>query len=223
MIKHHPSLDILQAYAAGTLPASISAAVAMHVDMCPVCKKIVAVETQENAKDCFDHSTEKSFENETFDFDHDFDDIIAQITSDTSIHEEAMKQEKIIQLKNKKYILPKAIQNMNITNWSNIGKISRARVQLEEGNIRTSLLNIEAGAAVPEHTHKGYEVTLLLDGEFHDNMGQYVPGDFIVLDSENEHQPITEKGCLCYTVVSDSLHFTKGLNKLLNPIGSFIY
>ncbi|MFQ3312714.1 MAG: putative transcriptional regulator, partial [Colwellia sp.] len=30
-------------------------------------------------------------------------------------------------------------------------------------------------------------------------------------------------GCLCFTVANDALHFTQGINKLLNPIGSFIY
>lgn len=223
MIKHHPTLDILQAYTAGNLPASISAAVAMHIDMCPVCQKIISVETQENAKECFHNEPYSSFDEYDTEGMANFSDIINQITSDTSIDEEKIPQEKVIQLKDKKYVLPRAIQNMNITKWSNIGKISRARIQLEEGDIRTSLLNIEAGANVPEHTHNGYEVTLLLDGEFHDDMGTYVPGDFILLDAEHQHSPITESGCLCYTVVSDSLHFTKGLNKLLNPFGHLIY
>jgi putative transcriptional regulator len=64
---------------------------------------------------------------------------------------------------------------------------------------------------------------LLLDGEFSDDQGDYVPGDFIMLDAENTHQPISEKGCLCFTVANDSLHFTQGINRLLNPIGTFIY
>ncbi|PKG56926.1 anti-sigma factor, partial [Shewanella sp. GutDb-MelDb] len=30
-------------------------------------------------------------------------------------------------------------------------------------------------------------------------------------------------GCLCYTVVDAPLRFTKGISKLLNPIGELIY
>ena len=106
---------------------------------------------------------------------------------------------------------------------SHIGKLSRARIQLEENEIHTSLLQIEPGGSVPEHTHKGFELTVLLDGSFHDEQGEYVKGDFIMLDRSHQHHPISDNGCLCYTVANDALHFTQGINKLLNPIGSFIY
>jgi putative transcriptional regulator len=76
---------------------------------------------------------------------------------------------------------------------------------------------------VPEHTHKGFELTLLLDGEFEDEMGKYVKGDFICLDSAHKHSPQTTQGCLCLTVVNDALQFTKGMSKLLNPFGNLIY
>ena len=36
MIKHHPSNDILMQFSEGNLPASLSIAVAIHVEMCPV-------------------------------------------------------------------------------------------------------------------------------------------------------------------------------------------
>ena len=76
---------------------------------------------------------------------------------------------------------------------------------------------------MPEHTHKGFELTLLLDGSFSDDKGEYVKGDFIMLDASIKHNPISQDGCLCYTVANDALHFTQGINKLLNPIGNFIY
>ena len=33
MVKHHPTFELLQAYVAGDLPASLSAAIAIHADM----------------------------------------------------------------------------------------------------------------------------------------------------------------------------------------------
>ena len=94
---------------------------------------------------------------------------------------------------------------------------------MDEGEIHTSLLQIQPGGMIPEHTHKGFEVTLLLDGEFSDDMGSYEAGDFIMLDGTHQHNPKTEDGCLCLTVVSDALHFTQGFGKLLNPFGSLLY
>jgi putative transcriptional regulator len=96
-------------------------------------------------------------------------------------------------------------------------------VQLDENEIHTNLLHIEPGGSVPEHTHKGFELTLLLEGSFVDEKGTYVKGDFILLDGNHQHHPVSEGGCLCYTVANDAMHFTQGINKLLNPIGSFIY
>ncbi len=112
---------------------------------------------------------------------------------------------------------------MTLSKPMHIGKLSRARVQLDENEIHTSLLYIEPGGGVPEHTHKGFELTVLLEGSFEDEQGEYVKGDFIMLDSSHQHQPISKQGCLCYTVANDALHFTQGINKLLNPIAGFIY
>ena len=225
MIKHHPKSDLLNAFIAGELPASLSAAVAIHTDMCPQCQKFIADETNKVANLSFDDNLfDGVISDSESDFTTiDFDQMIADITCSEDISAVQPSIEKIIKIKSNEYVLPRAINNMPIANWSGFGKLSRARINLDEGDIHTSLLHIDTGGSVPDHTHKGYEVTLLLDGEFKDEMGSYVPGDFIMLDSEHQHNPITELGCLCYTVVSDSLHFTKGLNKLLNPIGSFIY
>ena len=42
MIKHHPSNELLAKFSEGNLPATLSVAVAIHVEMCPVCQKELA-------------------------------------------------------------------------------------------------------------------------------------------------------------------------------------
>ena len=54
MIKHHPNLKLLQSFSAGELPASLSAAISIHVDMCPVCQEKVTELTEQFAENCFD-------------------------------------------------------------------------------------------------------------------------------------------------------------------------
>ena len=53
MIKHHPSETLLTQYCAATLPASLSLAVSIHVDMCPVCQAKVEKLEASNAHAVF--------------------------------------------------------------------------------------------------------------------------------------------------------------------------
>lgn len=234
MIKHHPKSDLLQAFVRGDLPASVSAAIAIHVDMCPKCQAEISALTKENAELSFEEAFLHKFQVDSEQGESDidisemaseigFEQMIASITQDESLAQPVIRRDKSITVKGQEYLLPRAIENMEVGKFSSIGKLARARLNLGEGDIHTSLLQIEAGGEIPEHTHNGYEITLLLDGNFQDQMGRYEAGDFIMLDGNHQHSPMTKKGCLCLTVVSDSLHFTKGINKLLNPIGQFIY
>ena len=86
-----------------------------------------------------------------------------------------------------------------------------------------SLLHIEAGGYIPEHTHKGYELTLLLGGTIEDGDTRYQAGDFIWRDASHAHSPHTPDGCLCYTVQDAPVQFTKGLSRLLNGISHRLY
>ncbi|WP_068545924.1 ChrR family anti-sigma-E factor [Thalassotalea crassostreae] len=223
MIKHHPSIELLTAFSVGDLPASLSAAVAMHNDFCPTCKQKSAQLNERNAEQLFEAGEEQLNEKDFDAASINIDELIASITSNDDIDVSEPNIAKTINIKGKEYRLPRAIMNMPMSNPTSFGQLTRARMDLGEGEIHSSLLEIAPGGSVPEHTHKGYEVTLLLEGHFNDELGDYVPGDFIMLDGEHTHNPMTKDGCLCFTVASDALHFTKGINKLLNPIASFIY
>lgn len=125
--------------------------------------------------------------------------------------------------RNIRYQIPRVFRQHIALPWQQIGKVSRMRFDIDEKNTRASLLYIEALGEIPQHTHKGFELTLLLSGEFSDSTGNYVVGDFIILDGNTQHSPTTQTGCLCYTVLDAPLYFTKGISKLLNPIGELIY
>jgi putative transcriptional regulator len=230
MIKHHPKFELLKSFVNGELPASLSAGIAIHADMCKQCQHQIAQLTEQIAESNFDFEEaflDRFIVDEKQDLDEiatlNFDDMIADITASDDIEVLAPKENKFIAFNSTNYYLPTALNSMSFGKTAHIGKLSRARIQLDEGEIHSSLLHIQPGGGVPEHTHKGFELTLLLEGSFEDEKGKYVKGDFIMLDSNHQHHPISSEGCLCYTVANDALHFTQGINKLLNPIGSFIY
>ncbi|MFT6787239.1 MAG: putative transcriptional regulator [Pseudoalteromonas rhizosphaerae] len=220
MIKHHPSDALLAQYCNASLPASINVAVAIHLDMCSCCKEKVQRIEANNAVDVFGTDDEHP---QTTDLAIDELSLIDAITADVTADEVYKVAPQTILVNQQNYQLPRALARISHSKFMQMGKLSRSRIDLDDGALRSSLLHIDAGGEIPEHTHTGFELTLLLDGEFSDEEGQYVPGDFMWLDGRHQHTPITEKGCLCYTVVSSALHFKKGLSKLLNPIGNLIY
>lgn len=223
MIKHHPTFELIQAFVNGDLPASLSAAITIHADMCPKCQKQIAQLTDQVAEASFEEAFLDRFIVNEPEETTSFDEMIDLITQSNDIIATKPSVEKTVTFNNEPYVLPQALHSMTLGKAVNIGKLSRSRIQLNENEIHTSLLQIQPGGGVPEHTHKGFELTLLLDGSFHDEKGEYVKGDFIMLDASHQHHPVSEEGCLCYTVANDALHFTQGINKLLNPIGALIY
>jgi len=236
MIKHHPKFELIQSFVNGDLPASLSIGIAIHAEMCPICQQKIAQLTEQVAENTFEESVvsldnlesdqndfdmsegENDFENEAI-----FDSMISNITFSEELDEVIQPVDRSVTFKNKTYTLPTALSSVDIGKAANIGKLSRSRLQLDEDEIHSNLLHINAGGGVPAHTHKGFELTVLLDGSFTDHDGEYNKGDFIMLDGTFTHTPMSENGCLCYTVANDALHFTQGINKLLNPIGNFIY
>lgn len=226
MIKHHPSETLLTEYCSASLSASLSLAVSIHVDMCPVCQAKVAKIEASNANELFSEQPtqfEKSH-TEQFESFEEFElNLLDMITSDNSIDEVYEVAPVSIKVNEHKYQLPRALTRISHSKFTQVGKLARSRVALDDGALRSSLLHIDAGGEIPEHTHTGFEVTLLLDGEFSDEEDSYVPGDFIWQDGSHQHTPLTKDGCLCFTVVSSALHFNKGFSKLLNPIGNLIY
>lgn len=84
---------------------------------------------------------------------------------------------------------------------------------------RASLLRIAAGRAVPRHTHRGDELTLVLAGAFDDENGHYARGDLAIADPDVEHQPVAARGqdCLCLVVAAAPIRLTGPFLRLLNP------
>ncbi|QFI36949.1 transcriptional regulator [Moritella marina ATCC 15381] len=225
MIKYHPSHELLDTFVTGQLPASFSAAIAMHVELCDTCRNKVAQLESKHANNTFNTPVhdECALTADMLFNDWEMDSLINAITDDSESIDIAVTMPQSISFNNTEYQLPRALQHIALGKQLSVGKLTRSRLELNEGDIHTSLLHIQAGGLIPNHTHKGSELTLLLEGSFEDEMGTYNKGDFILLDSAHTHSPMTKHGCLCYTVVDSPLRFTEGVAKILNPLGNFIY
>ena len=236
MIKHHPNAAILKDFVDGTLADSVSLIVSSHVELCEHYQQQVSMLTAQAADTVFESDT-SAFENDTARLklsdsemdafladDEEFDfDAIDQITADSSQAIEMTPEVQQVTVADTTFTIPRALNSVARKDWMNLGKISRARLDFDDEAHHTSLLHIDKDGQVPCHTHKGFEITLLLEGSFEDEMGVYNKGDFIWLDGDHTHQPATKEGCVCLTVSSDALYFTKGVSQLFNPLGKYIY
>jgi putative transcriptional regulator len=85
---------------------------------------------------------------------------------------------------------------------------------------KAQLIKMQPGKSVLEHSHDGLELTLVLDGAFHDETGTYKRGDLAIEQGRGHaHAPVADEqqGCICFAVTSAPLHFTGLLGAMINP------
>ena len=76
--------------------------------------------------------------------------------------------------------------------WRTVGRgIRDLKLAGDEHGFQSSLIRIRPGEAVPQHTHHGNELTLVLKGAFTDETG-LSRGDVAFATSDIDHQPVAE-------------------------------
>ncbi|MEL7138108.1 MAG: ChrR family anti-sigma-E factor [Pseudomonadota bacterium] len=81
-----------------------------------------------------------------------------------------------------------------------------------------SLLRARPGAGIPQHTHEGTEITLVLSGALSDGGRVLGPGDVAVNTDEDDHRPkiLGNDTCFCLIVMDGGLRFTGTFSRALN-------
>lgn len=107
--------------------------------------------------------------------------------------------------------------------WRNYGSAAEFELPLRVPGFRTTLIRVRAGRMVPQHTHEGNELTLVLEGAFHDKIGHYRRGDLAIADGSVNHRPRADddQDCLCLAVTDAPLRLTGLIGRLLNPFIRF--
>lgn len=103
--------------------------------------------------------------------------------------------------------------------WRSLGLGARQSVVCSDGEATARLIYIPAGQAMPKHTHRGLEMTLVLKGAFRDEDGVYARGDIEVADQQVDHTPMAEPGedCICLIATDGRLKFNGLLPRIAQP------
>lgn len=223
MIKHHPNSQQLQAFVAGVCEPTVALIVSAHIDMCKVCQAKCIKLQKIQGIEALSSPANTSIE---------FDKMLSQITRLPQQKPAALKSTNLtasfdIELEGKRFVLPRPLKRyaQHTGNWSRlVGKLWQAPVDLGCMG-KANFIYMEKGGKVPEHTHKGTELTLVIDGQYADGMADYDCGDFTLLDGQHNHLPHSEadEGCLVFTIVDKPLYFTSGIARLLNPFSHLFF
>lgn len=104
--------------------------------------------------------------------------------------------------------------------WAQLGKALRiAPLPIVGESRETSIYDIKAGGRMPEHEHRGEEITVLLKGSFSDAEGSYTRGDFVVRNAGEAHQPTAtqDTDCICLVCLELPVRPSGLLYRLIEP------
>jgi putative transcriptional regulator len=210
---HHPSDERLLDYVSGAASEPVSLVIATHLALCPRCRHETR-ELESLGGALLDDLPAESLSPDCM------DRMLARIERPEPLAE-PVKPEPAASVDPSipeplRGYLDRPVADLP---WRRRGAIAEVSLLPNIEDHATRLFWICAGAAVPQHTHKGSELTLVLKGSFEDAHGRYVRGDVEEADSEIDHRPIAgeEEDCLCLAVTDAPLKLTSPLGRLINP------
>ena len=207
-ITHHPDPSTLVSYAAGTLAEPLAAVVASHIALCSRCRDEV------------DHL-----------------DVVGGVLMMSSGSAPGPVAAMPVPGEPPQHAVPATVAgaherlpspiaaayglSFDRIPWRRLGPgVWHYRLALSDGvqgDLR--LLKISAGRAMPDHGHGGGELTLVLDGAYADQTGEYRAGDIQDVDESIEHTPMADPnmGCICLIASEQPARFKGWIGKLLQP------
>jgi putative transcriptional regulator len=212
MVTYHPDTRLLNEFASGSLPLAQSACVSVHLHFCSHCKRQVN-SLQDMGAEMFDSLTPSDVDGDLL------DSVLAHLDDEPpltySTHKGSVKDDEGPVLVQR--LMSGDYQDLK---WSRINKaLQIARLRTGDPDNEFALYHIKAGRSIPRHTHKGTELTLVLEGSFSDEEGVYHQGDFLMRDAEDIHTPTASRtaDCICIGVLDAPIRFKPWNYRLLNP------
>jgi len=209
-INHHLTDPLLMAYAAGTLPEAFSLTVATHVSMCDECRaRLGAFESLGGA--VLDRTGSVAMSADSLGA------TLARIREGNGQAERPAPRRR-------DDVLPAPLHDyvgggLDSVRWRPIGMGVKQAILPTSRDATARLLYIPAGAAVPDHGHRGTELTLVLQGAFVDESDRYGRGDIEVAGEDMQHMPVADIGadCICLAATDAPLRFRGMIPRLAQP------
>lgn len=213
--RHHPSDELLLDYSSGALGEAWSLAIATHAALCSQCRHSISF--MENIGGSLLDEISPDAINPS-----DFDDLLSRLN--TTADEEKVSSEEV-PANTSRPMLPQPLRgylgcDIDQLKWRPMGLGAyQIIIPTSETGVTARLLRIPKCRPVPEHSHGGLELTVLLAGAFSDSTGNYGRGDLQEADETLRHQPHAAPGedCICLAITDAPLKFSSFAVRLVQP------
>ena len=211
-IQHHPSDELLTAFAAGTLDQGQHVAIATHLVRCSHCRGWMHSMEHVGGKVLADLSPTA--------MSHDaFARIEARLNEPVQAAKPAARS--VPASLDDVAGLPAFVRRYPAGPWKWIApRVHLRPIRLPHANnTRVFLLKSGPGTKMLEHTHTGIEMTCVLSGSFSHEGGHYGPGDFDLGDETVDHQVLVDPGedCICLVAMQGDLRLNGLIGRLVQP------
>ena len=209
-IRHHLSDQLLMAYAAGQLPEAFNLVVATHVSLCDDCRaRAASFDTVGGA--LLEEAEEIAMGEDALTC------ALARIEDlPQATRSESLKPAGIFPAPLADYVGG----DLSAVRWRRVGGGVKQAILPTGKDASARLLFIPAGTAVPDHGHRGMELTLVLQGAFADDNDRFGRGDIEIADEDLEHTPVALAGqdCICLAATDAPLRFRGLIPRLAQPL-----
>lgn len=213
-IRHHPDIATLMSCAAGSQPEALAAVMASHIAMCPGCAREVA-RLSEIGVALFERLPAAKMAASA--------PVVAARAGEADIEAGTAAAAE-------GDVPPPLVPHVGTTRLDQIAwrplapGVAYYPIPLSKGaagDLR--LFKVAPGKKLPEHGHRGEELTLLLSGSYTDELGTFATGDVADLDQEVEHRPVADAatGCICLIASERKARYKGLIARLLQPFLGF--
>lgn len=210
-INHHLTDSLLMAYSAGSLPEAFSLVVATHISMCDECRARAGAYDAVGGQMLDDESSEAMSG--------------SALEATLRLIGGAAPEPKAPTTRRAPSTFPLPLQDyvggdVEAVRWKRLGGGVRQMILPTSNEASVRLLYIPGGAAVPDHGHRGTELTLVLQGAFRDQTDRFGVGDVEVATEDLQHKPVAEPGvaCICLAATDAPLRFNSLVPRMLQPL-----
>lgn len=232
MSNVHPTTPLLLQFCQGELDDVLSVMISAHLNSCETCRLHVESMQSALATEALSPSTsmsqERPFQEDTPSLSpQEIDAMLATLPDLSELPEPSQEPpQSQIRFHGRDIQVPPMVAPLikQAGPWTHVvNKLWRSSITGHGLPYQLDFIYMEAGASIPSHTHKGNELTLVLEGSVSDEEGHYGPGAMLTRTRDHQHSPYSESGCLCLAAIDAPLIFVSGFARLLNPFSSLFF